>query len=228
MRPVDRGAPPAEEYSTYRNAAPELEARLGRYCSYCERQIETHMAVEHIQPKSRVRTLARAWSNFLLACVNCNSCKGSTAIMLNDFFWPDVDNTLRAFCYLPGGVVTPNPALDKSLKAKAVASLALTGLDRYPCGPGPAPCRSDKRWVKRRETWQKARYALYRLQSNDSIVLREQIVDTAEATGLFSIWWSVFDGDGDMRRRLRDAFPGTHRASFDADENLVPRAGGQL
>ena len=228
MRPVDKGAPPTRTYTTYKDAAPELLARLGRYCSYCERRIETNLAVEHVQPKSGVPTLVLTWSNFLLACVNCNSCKGSTLITWDDYFWPDVDNTLRAFCYLSGGVVTLNPALDRTLKTKAVASLTLTGLDRYPSGPGPSPNLTDLRWLKRFETYEKAQCALGRLQSNDHIVLREQIVETAVETGLFSIWWSVFDGEVDMRRRLRDAFPGTHGPSFDANENLVPRAGGQL
>ena len=228
MRPVDKGAKPPHEYAIYSDAAPELVARLGRYCSYCERRIETHLAVEHVQPKSLLPSLAGTWSNFLLACVNCNSCKGSTPITLANYFWPDVDNTLRAFCYLQGGAITPNRALAGTLEAKAAASLALTGLDRYPSGPGLAPNQSDLRWMKRLETWKKAQHALRRLQSNDCIVLREQIVATAEATGLFSIWWSVFDGEVDMQRRLREAFPGTHGASFDADENLFPRAEGQL
>ena len=35
-------------------------------------------------------------------------------------------------------------------------------------------------------------------------------------------------GDVDMRRRLRKAFSGTHAASFDTNENSVPRDGGQL
>jgi hypothetical protein len=51
MRPVNRGAAPAV-YTNYQNAGPDLQACLGDYCSYCERQIETHLAVEHIQPKS--------------------------------------------------------------------------------------------------------------------------------------------------------------------------------
>lgn len=228
LRPVDKGVEPLQAYATYRDAAPDLVAQLGRYCSYCERKIETHLAVEHVQPKLLEPDLAYTWLNFLLACVNCNSCKGSTAIALADYLWPDVDNTLRAYCYLRGGVIEPSPALDIFLKAKAVASLALTGLDRYPSGPGPTPTRSDLRWKKRFDVWKMAHRALCRLHSNDSIILRDQIVETAKEAGLFSIWWSVFDSDVDMRRRLRDAFPGTHGASFDTDENLVPRAGGQV
>ena len=60
------------------------------------------------------------------------------------------------------------------------------------------------------------------------MAMREQIVETAIAHGMFCIWWTVFDGDVDMRRRLREAFTGTHAASFDVNENPVPRVGGQL
>ena len=53
MRPVDKGTAPTV-YTKYQDAGPDLQSRLGDYCSYCERQIETHLAVEHIQPKSDV------------------------------------------------------------------------------------------------------------------------------------------------------------------------------
>ena len=88
MRPVDKGAAPAV-YAKYQDAGPDLQARLGDYCSYCERQIETNLAVEHIQPKSHVPALRTDWTNFLLGCVNCNSSKGNTPINLRDYFWPD-------------------------------------------------------------------------------------------------------------------------------------------
>ena len=70
---------------TNRDAAPQLQERLGDYCSYCERQIETHLAVEHIKPKSHDPGLRRAWNNFLLACTNCNSSKGGTPVNVADF-----------------------------------------------------------------------------------------------------------------------------------------------
>jgi hypothetical protein len=81
---------------------------------------------------------------------------------------------------------------------------------------------------KRFETWRKAHDALRRLSQNDTVELREQIVDTALATGLFSIWWTVFAADGNMRSRLRAAFVGTCSNSFDANGNLQARPGGQL
>ena len=119
VRPVDKGVAPPQAFTTYSEAAPELVARLGRYCSYCERHITTHLGVEHVQPKSLETALECTWSNFLLACVNCNSCKGSTAITLCNYLWPDVDNTLRAFCYFRGGMILPNPTLPTTLRTKA-------------------------------------------------------------------------------------------------------------
>jgi uncharacterized protein (TIGR02646 family) len=228
MRPVDKGAPPAQVYAVYGEALPDLVARLGRYCSYCERWIETHLAVEHVQPKLLVQALLLNWTNFLLACVNCNSCKGSVAITLADYFWPDSDNTLRAFEYSQGGVIAPNPALAPVLQAKATASLGLTGLDRYPGGPGERPTQADLRWMTRFETWSMAHKALARLQANDSVELREQIAETAATRGLFSIWWTVFAMDADMRRRFREAFAGTHAGCFDTAECVVQRIGGQV
>ena len=135
MRPVDRGSAP-RAYPRYQDAGPDLRARLGDYCSYCERQIETNLAVEHIQPKSVMKALITDWDNFLLACTNCNSTKGDTLIKLVDYFWPDSDNTLRAFEYVPGGLIEPNPGLSQPMAVKAVATLTLTGLDRYPGNAG--------------------------------------------------------------------------------------------
>lgn len=227
MRPVEKGAAPAAAYANYAAALPDLEQRLGRYCSYCERYIATNLAVEHLQAKSLVPVLALSWSNFLLACVNCNSCKGDTPVTIADYLWPDSDNTLRAFEYSAGGVVAPQSTLAAPVRAKAQASVSLVGLDRVPGGAIP-PTQSDLRWLKRFETWRKANDALRRLAQNDTVELREQIVDTALATGLFSIWWTVFAVDGNMRSRFREAFVGTCTNSFDANGNLQARPGGQL
>lgn len=227
VRPVDKGSAPAA-YARYEDAGPDLQNRLGDYCSYCERQIETNLAVEHIQPKSRVSALRLDWSNFLLGCVNCNSRKGNTPINLPDYLWPDCDNTLRAIEYVRGGLVQPNPTLSTQVQAKAQATIALTGLDRYPGSPGRKPSSSDRRWNKRRELWQLAERDRQRLATNDSSVVRELIVENALGRGMFSIWWTAFVGDADMRRRLREAFLGTHAGSFDVNEDLVARAGGQV
>ena len=227
MRPVDRGAAPAA-YPRYQDAGPDLRERLGDYCSYCERRIETNLAVEHIQPKSVVETLITEWTNLLLACTNCNSTKGDTRICLGDYFWPSADNTLRAFKYLRGGLIDPHPSLLRAMAVKAVETLRLTGLDRYPGSHGGEPTTSDKRWLRRQQAWETAEWYRDFLAGQDTAVVREMIADAAAWRGEFSIWWTVFAGDVDMRRRLREAFIGTDSASFDGNENPVPRVGGQL
>lgn len=227
MRPIDKGVAPAV-YTDYRAAGPDLVSRLGDYCSYCERQIETHLAVEHVQPKSLVTALMNNWDNFLLGCVHCNSSKGNTQVNVPDYFWPDSDNTLRALEYTRGGLVQPNPALPRTLQAKARETIILTGLDKYPGNPGSEPSRSDFRWKRRQEAWQLAERARRRLVLVDTPEIREQIVETALGRGMFSIWWTVFAGDVDMRRRFRQAFLGTHSGSFDANEDAQERVGGQI
>jgi uncharacterized protein (TIGR02646 family) len=237
MRPVERGVAPAV-YAKYQDAGPDLQAAIGDYCSYCERQIETHLAVEHIQPKSLVTALATQWSNFLLGCVNCNSCKGDTPINLPDYLWPDADNTLRAIEYKVGGIVSvkmPNPT---HIQTKAKNTIELVGLDKDPGNPDIArrPSDKDKRWKRRFEAWQLAvRYRekireCERLAPDVTISdhVRSSAVDVALGRGMFSIWWTVFDGDTDMRRRLREAFVGTHSGSFDVNEELVARPLGQV
>jgi uncharacterized protein (TIGR02646 family) len=229
MRPVDKGLAPAE-YADYRDAGSDLQTCIGEYCSYCERRIETHLAVEHIQPKSRLAALRNAWSNFLLGCVNCNSCKGHSRISLRDYLWPDSDNTLRALEYTDGGLIRPNPALSRTFRAKARATIKLTGLDRVPGNVEVRrrPSKADRRWLRRVEAWQLAVKDRQRLVTNDSPEVRELIVENAVARGMFSIWWTVFTGEADMRRRLREAFVGTDGGSFDAGEDVQRRVGGQV
>lgn len=196
-------------YARYQDAGPDLQNRLGDYCSYCERQIETSLAVEHIRPKSLNAALQTEWTNFLLGCVNCNSSKGDAPINLPDFFWPDSDNTLRAFEYVRGGLVGAHPALPANLAAKASATINLVGLDKFPGNPGREPSSSDKRWLRCVQAWQKAEMCRAELAQHDTPGFRQVIVTLATTGGEFSIWWTAFAGDIDMRRRLREAFIGT-------------------
>ena len=227
MRPVDKGAAPAI-YARYQDASDDLRDRLGDYCSYCERQIETHLAVEHVQPKVRRTTLRNSWNNFLLGCVHCNSSKGKKRVALRDYFWPDRDNTLRAFEYVNGGLVQPHADRTAVEQSRARDTIILTGLDKFPGNQGREPTASDRRWLRRNEAWQLAKRSRTRLTHQDTTDMRDQIVETATARGMFCIWWTVFADDVDMRQRLREAFVGTHGASFDINENPVSRVGGQL
>lgn len=103
MRPVDKGGAPVDgsgvpiQFHEYQEARGYLLYSIGHYYSYCERFLGGDVAVEHVQPKSKVPSLALDWNNLLLACKNCNSNKGSAPIVLQDYFWADQDNTFRAF-----------------------------------------------------------------------------------------------------------------------------------
>lgn len=227
MRPVDKGMAPTT-YSRYQDAGPDLQMRLGDYCSYCERQIETNLAVEHIQPKSHEPALRNSWENFLLGCVNCNSSKGETPVNLSDYFWPDADNTLRAFEYVRGGLVRPTPTLSTALRAKAKTTIELIGLDKDPGNIGREPTSADQRWLRRQQAWEKAEKCKDILADNDTTEVRELIIEVATGRGEFSIWWTVFAGDIDMQRRLQEAFVGTDCSCFDGNGSLVARVGGQL
>jgi uncharacterized protein (TIGR02646 family) len=227
MRPVERGAAPGA-FANYRDAYPHLVARMGDYCSYCERQIETHLAVEHVQPKDPVPALRNEWTNFLLGCVNCNSVKGDTLLVLADFFWPDTENTLSAVEYKVGGLVEARSTLVPAMQAKAQQTIALVGLDKYPGNPGREPSNADLRWQRRFEAWQMAVWCRKQIVDNDTEQVRNLVVQVAKGRGMFSIFWTVFQGDIDLRRRLREAFSGTSSTCFDANEELRPRHGGQV
>jgi uncharacterized protein (TIGR02646 family) len=133
MRPVQRGTSPfSADLDDYVDARPHLVSRIGRYCSFCERPINTMLAVEHIQPKNlpAYRGLIGRWENFLLACVNCNSCKKDRDVVLENVLLPDRDNTFAAFIYSADGRVLPASHLSTSVTGMASTILAVTGLDK--------------------------------------------------------------------------------------------------
>ncbi len=231
MRPVERGSGPLDAgnpkiYSEYADAREDLFGRLGRYCSFCERPIKAGLAVEHVLPKSlpQFRHLEKEWTNFLLACVNCNSTKGLHPIGRKQQFLPDQDNTFRVLAYLAGGKVIPHTALSPAQKGKATRLIRLVGLDK---GPTNDPQAKDLRWNDRREAWDKANR--YRAKYQGGGIEVETIVDLCLADGHWSIWMTVFAPFKEIRLALIAAFPGTADAGcFDANGNPVVRRGGQI
>lgn len=234
MRPVNRGNSPTSsngcpiDFKEYGDARDDLIERIGDYCSYCESPLLAP-AVEHIQPKNPVPALQKTWSNFLLACIYCNSIKNDKTINagnLNDYFWADTDNTFRAFLYAKDRA----PQIDNSLNSVnqqiALNTLELTGLDREPLHP--LLTKKDRRWIKRKEAWGKAETARANLAQQPTDLMRCQITDTATSTGFWSVWMTVFQGNIDMRRRLIAAFQGTSQACFDHNTQPVHRAGGKI
>lgn len=227
MRPVKRPDLLDEQrnhktFTDYQNARPELIAAFGEYCSYCEMHLDASLAVEHVQPKSLHPGLALLWDNFLLGCSNCNSIKNDKDPGLGNCLWPDRDNTLIAFLYTEGGVVEVNPALNSKQYALAQELMDLVGLDRKV----ENATASDRRWVNRLDAWGKAERALARLAKRDDNEFREQIVETAESKGYWSVWMTVFGHDVDMRQRLINAMPGTAKTCFDAQTNALSRVHG--
>ena len=215
MRSVDKGSSPLGVdgaplvFEHYSDAAPHLKARLGRFCSYCERTIPVNLAVEHKRPKQKYPELDREWSNLLLACGNCNSCKGEREPVGGDPAFPDEVDTGAMYTYLPSGKIKPKDGLNELDSARAAAMLNLLGLDRPPNFGGP----SDHRCVDRLEVWRKAEQSLLDLAALDFDAMRRRIVDTAQSSGGYSIWMTVFTGNTDMSARLTSIHPGTRSAA---------------
>jgi uncharacterized protein (TIGR02646 family) len=230
MRPVERGHAP-RVYADYPDAQTDLVAKIGDYCSYCERQIETHLAVEHVQPKSRRKALRNDWGNFLLGCVNCNSSKGKKAVTLTACLWPDRDNTARAYDYTNAGEVHVSRGFRRLNRTRAQATLELVGLDKVPghANARRRPTASDIRWRRRQEAFALAERQLRDLLVQDTPIVRQLIVDTAVGRGMFSIWMHVFRNDPNMRQRLVAAFRGTASSCYDpVTLAAVRRPGGVM
>jgi len=231
MRPVVRGEIPTDAtgdpvtYADYKDARDDLIGRVGDYCSYCEVALHSQVDVEHVLPKSLHPTHALEWSNFLLACTNCNSIKGNTPVDLADFYWPDQDNTLRAFVYEPDEPpqVLAAAHIDPN---KARRTLELTGVDRVPGHPRFSD--RDRRWLKRFEAWSVARQAAQFIQTADSAEMRSLAIEVALGRGFWSVWMQVFHDDQDMRRRLITAFRGTAASCFDPQTQPIARVGGSI
>lgn len=236
MRSVERGDVPTDvqnqpkQYTQYEQAQSDLMDRIGEYCSYCERPIKTHLAVEHIQSKDSQPQLKLVWDNFLLSCGNCNSTKGTKVrdeMTQSDYYWPHSDNTFRAFVYQSGGIIKINPTLKAAEQTIAQKTLELTGLDRHP-NASIQPTPKDKRWNHRRQAWDLAQQAKTLLATNNNPMMRNYVTNNAKAIGFWSIWMTIFQDDPDMLNRFIQAFPGTCEHCFDSNGKPIPRRGGKL
>ena len=228
MRPVARGPAP-QVYTKYGDAIDDLVARMGRYCSYCERRLPTSLAVEHMAPKKHHPSMELDWDNFLLGCTNCNSVKTDNDLNDDELVWPDRDNTLRAFDYRQGGFVRVSEAIDDAIRQRAENLAELVGLDRHPANGWPQPTKKDKRWLQREEIWTEAERCrdIYVAVDDKSAALK-LLVCAAEGYGFFSVWFEVFSEHEEVRRALIDAFPGTPADCFDADATPIARPGGVI
>lgn len=192
MRPVRRGrSPQTDDFEPYTDAKPDLIARLGSYCSYCERRIATNLAVEHIRPKAVHEHLEGRWENFLLGCVNCNSTKSDTDVPLDHILLPDRDNTFLAFNYLADGTIEISAAARAAgIARQAQDTLALTGLDKTPRAVFDENQRriAIDRVAQRLEVWavaEESRNDIDNDPGNED--LRRSTARTARGYGFFSI-----------------------------------------
>jgi hypothetical protein len=213
MRSVYKGDQPKDAagqdvvFEKYAYAAPYLFSRIGRYCSYCERGIPTCLAVEHKLSKStkHYAHLELVWSNFLLACANCNSCKGTHEFSGVPALWPDEEDTYSLIEYRESGAVVPRQGLVSLQAARAAALIRLVGLHKT-AQTSPA---TDHRIFDRLEVFSIAKQAARDLAESDTSAMRRTIVNSAKGHGGYSIWCTVFGGDDDMQSRLAEAFVGT-------------------
>jgi uncharacterized protein (TIGR02646 family) len=232
MRPIDRGDWPRDAtgaripFAHYREARDHLIHRIGDYCSYCEACLHGSIHVEHVRPKRPQPALEREWTNFLLGCDQCNAIKGDRDVNLDDYYWPDRDNTARVFRYDVDQPPRVTSGLMADQQAIAQRTIALTGLDRVPGHPDYSD--RDRRWKKRLDAWGVALTARGELERNDTPALRRQILQTAIARGHWSVWMQVLHNDIEMRTGLVEWFQGTARNCFDAETRPIPRLGGRV
>lgn len=208
MRRVDRGPWPKDSsgqrkaFHPYTKAKGDLFVRMGEYCSYCERAKCT-LEVEHVVPRKWDCTLKEDWTNFLLACRNCNGIKGCRNQSRIGYTWPDDDEDWLPFDYFPEGIVKVRSSLSGERRDKAQKLFDLVDIGRKPsCDPQAR----DLRWRHRREAWGVAVRTLEGLSSAKDV---EYVIELAKAHGFWSVWMTVFKDCPHVLNRLREAFPGT-------------------
>ena len=170
--------------------------------------------MEHLQPKDLAAYvhLVGTWSNFLLACVNCNSTKGNKDVDFAKLFFPDRDNTFIAFQYQADGTVTPSPNLSALNATIGIDTLQLTGLTRPSDGFVDANGQLVylDRVAQRMELWGIAETTRDEIeQQPGNQALKRAAVRNAVSHGFFSVWMTVFAGLPEMQNAFVDAFPGT-------------------
>ncbi len=225
MRPVDKGESPYIIIKAYQDALPYLEKKIGLYCSYCEMPINHVPEVEHMVSRKHGGEVT-AWSNLLLGCKYCNTRKGAKTTLQNveEYLWPDTENTAVAFSYT-NGVPRVNEDILKELDP--TGSYYIKAKNTYEMVDlGSEPRDKDRRFVNRNSVYHKALESLKNwrhvkdapeLYKND---MKKQITMTAIADGFFSVWMTVFADEPQIRQALIEKFPGTNRVYYDKDGKI--------
>ena len=212
LKPVDKG-PNVRGLNAHGDAKPELLARLGEFCSYCECPgSPQQLHVEHIFAKAETAhpNLSKNWRNFLLACSTCNTYKshhlgnGRQVRLLSRFLWPHIDNTFNSFEYVSNGQVFPKPGLPAGTRALAKATVEMIGCMRSPAATVDYEALgiAYDGIKKREEAWGIAERARDAYRENSSSAQLATICDTCYKTGHFSVWMAVFGAFSEVRRAL--------------------------
>ncbi|SHM67983.1 HNH endonuclease [Flavobacterium chilense] len=213
MRPVNklRYTTNQIEYKPYGNAKPFLIDAIGKYCSFCEREgFSSSLDVEHIEYKDTHRDKEFLWSNFLLACKNCNSIKGTTEIIFENIILPHLQDTFSPFEYLESGYIKIKDEVSDPLRTKVIQLIDLVGLDRRPGSPKYST--KDDRWQERKQSWELSQKYLKKYTDNKCDI--ETIVDLSKNVGFWSIWMNTFKNFPIVQKALIDNFSGTNLAFF--------------
>ncbi|ABQ05719.1 HNH endonuclease [Flavobacterium johnsoniae] len=229
MRPINKGISP-QVFAEYEDAKRPLVDRIGTYCSYCERQIATNLAIEHIFPKDDTlgySHLRENWDNFLLACVNCNSAKRVKIINEATYLLPDRDNTFIGFEYLETGEVIATSVAPIDTMAQNTIDLVNLNIDEEDLIDETKLFTALLRSGQRVQAWIQAKEALN--DYNNGEVNIRRIVREAQSIGFFSIWMKAFEGVPAVRQELINTFIGTETSCFDVNTNsITPRLANHL
>ena len=226
MRPIVRGRKPSGlVMKHWQDAAEPLRARIGSYCSYCEKPLSDITDVEHVQPKKYYPNRKLEWENFLLACSSCNRIKGAKPQdALSNYVLPDSENPLLYLQYHPLQLPTAHRPSDPAGEQRMARTIELVGLARDKTTQ-PRATGKDRRWIQRQDVWKTALKARDIYDRNPSkmadpdyeFILKKLIV----ASAFFSVWLSVFQGVPSVVSLILDSFPGTDRSRFNAQGDSV-------
>jgi len=226
VRPVDKGESPYKIIKKYQDALPYLEEKIGLYCSYCEASIQHVPEVEHMISKKSGGDWT-AWSNLLLGCKYCNTRKLDQVTPQNveEYLWPDSDNTALAFSYTNGFPEVNEDTLNEldptgSSCEKAKNTYKLVGLGNL---PDIEKGDRDRRALERNRAFHRALASL-KLWSNVKDApesyksgMKEQMMMTAAAVGFFSVWMTVFSDEPQILQALIEKFSGTDKSYYDGN-----------
>lgn len=196
------------DYVPYTRAKRPLVDNIGDYCSYCERPLPgSELDVEHVMPKDLPPHEATKWTNFLLACSNCNRAKWNNPVDLNHHHFPHLVNTYAIFDGRFGSNLGLRNGLQIADQKRAENTIQLLRLNRNST-TDPAATDGDDRYVYRNAASSLVTKYLTKWLNGECHT--EVIVDLARGYGYWSIWMDAFVAYPEVQDALIAAFPGTY------------------